>query len=223
MSSDPDAAKLKSHSSSGTVKKKPRSRSTPRTNDVDKPRKKRHASATHSFASIPNAIKLSMLNSGLLPTSRFNDENNGTVVDSISDRPIDISLFMKLCEQRKKFPVLYKLEFEIAEKTEPHSCRHGTKKSNLEKNQNQKCIPYDYNRVVLDTIEGEHDSDYVNASYVDSLLKPNAYIVTQGPTEETVTDFWRMVWQEKASCIVMLTKTFDFIKVSPTQIAFDIL
>jgi len=29
-----------------------------------------------------------------------------------------------------------------------------------------------------------------------------------------VTDFWRMVWQEKASCIVMLTKTFDFIKVS---------
>ncbi|KAJ8967654.1 hypothetical protein NQ317_011593 [Molorchus minor] len=50
-----------------------------------------------------------------------------------------------------------------------------------------------------------------------SLLKPNAYIVTQGPTEETVTDFWRMVWQEKASCIVMLTKTFDFIRVMCVQ------
>lgn len=25
----------------------------------------------------------------------------------------------------------------------------------------------DFNRVVLDTIEGEHDSDYINASYVD--------------------------------------------------------
>lgn len=25
----------------------------------------------------------------------------------------------------------------------------------------------DYNRVVLETIEGEPDSDYVNASYVD--------------------------------------------------------
>jgi protein tyrosine phosphatase len=46
-----------------------------------------------------------------------------------------------------------------------------------------------------------------------SLLKPNAYIVTQGPTEATVNDFWRMVWQESASCIVMLTKTFDFIRV----------
>lgn len=31
--------------------------------------------------------------------------------------------------------------------------------------------------------------------------------------ENTVTEFWRMVWQEQASCIVMLTKTFDFIKV----------
>nr|XP_023029918.1 receptor-type tyrosine-protein phosphatase T-like [Leptinotarsa decemlineata] len=50
-----------------------------------------------------------------------------------------------------------------------------------------------------------------------SLLKPNAYIVTQGPTEETVTDFWRMVWQENASCIVMLTKTFDFIRVMCVQ------
>lgn len=46
-----------------------------------------------------------------------------------------------------------------------------------------------------------------------SILKPNAYIVTQGPMENTVTEFWRMVWQEQASCIVMLTKTFDFIKV----------
>lgn len=50
-----------------------------------------------------------------------------------------------------------------------------------------------------------------------SILKPNAYIVTQGPTENTVTEFWRMVWQEQASCIVMLTKTFDFIKVKVTR------
>ncbi|KAL6255332.1 hypothetical protein P5V15_013671, partial [Pogonomyrmex californicus] len=75
----------------------------------------------------------------------------------------------------------------------------------------------DYNRVVLETIEGEPDSDYVNASYVDSILKPNAYIVTQGPMENTVTEFWRMVWQEQASCIVMLTKTFDFIRVMCVQ------
>lgn len=50
---------------------------------------------------------------------------------------------------------------------ETNSCRHATKKNNLEKNQNQKTIPYDYNRVVLDKIHGIPDSDYVNASYVD--------------------------------------------------------
>jgi protein tyrosine phosphatase len=37
--------------------------------------------------------------------------------------------------------------------------------------------------------------------------------VTQGPTEETVLEFWRTVWQENVSAIIMLTKTFDFTKV----------
>lgn len=41
--------------------------------------------------------------------------------------------------------------------------------------------------------------------------------MSQGPTEETVFDFWRMVWQENVSCIVMLTKTFDFTKVMCVQ------
>lgn len=72
---------------------------------------------------------------------------------------------MKLCEQRRKFPVLYKIEFSTA--VETNSCRHATKKINIEKNQNQKTIPYDYNRVVLNKIENIPDSDYINASYVD--------------------------------------------------------
>ncbi|XP_017775196.1 PREDICTED: receptor-type tyrosine-protein phosphatase kappa isoform X1 [Nicrophorus vespilloides] len=200
-------------STSSSSRKKQRSRSTPRHGESDKkPRKRRHLSATNSLVNIPSTIKLSMLNSGLLSCNE-----NGTTLTTIIEKPIELKNYVKFCDRRRKFPVLYKLEFQIAVKVEQHSCRHGTKKANLEKNQNQRCIPYDYNRVVLETIEGEHDSDYINASYVDSLLKPNAYIVTQGPTEETVTDFWRMVWQEKASCIVMLTKTFDFIKVMCVQ------
>ena len=35
----------------------------------------------------------------------------------------------------------------------------------------------------------------------------------QGPLDSTVNDFWVMVWQEKSPGIVMLTKTFDYIRV----------
>jgi len=98
-----------------------------------------------------------------------------------------------------------------------YSTRHGSKLENRPKNQNKKVIPFDYNRVVLNPLPAIPDSDYINASYVDSILKPNAYLVTQGPNERTVGDFWRMVWQVNASCIVMLTKTFDFIKVMCVQ------
>lgn len=77
MSSDLDGSK-KAHSS-GTSRNKHRSRSTTRHHN-DKPRKKRHASATSSFASIPNAIKISMLNSGLIPTSMFNGKYNSVII-----------------------------------------------------------------------------------------------------------------------------------------------
>lgn len=96
----------------------------------------------------------------------FTDENN-SLSTAIPDKPISLKLFIKLCEQRRKFPVLYKLEFQTAVKVETNSCKHANRRNNLEKNQNQKCIPYDYNRVVLEKIPGVADSDYINASYVD--------------------------------------------------------
>ncbi|XP_055690657.1 receptor-type tyrosine-protein phosphatase kappa [Lutzomyia longipalpis] len=201
-------------------KKKYRSRSTSRFVDLDKQRKVKCMGGTPSLSSIPNTIKLSMLNSGLLSFDRVKLEArdaNNSLSQTIPDRQVPLKFFLKLCEQRKKFPVLFKLEFQTAIKVENNSIRHATRKNNVEKNQNQKCVPYDYNRVVLKKIEGIPDSDYINASYVDSLLKPNAYIVTQGPTEETVVDFWRMIWSENVSAIIMLTKTFDFTKVMCVQ------
>ncbi|XP_058795525.1 receptor-type tyrosine-protein phosphatase kappa isoform X4 [Phymastichus coffea] len=187
-----------------------RSRSAPRPSE--KPPRKRHLNPGHSLASISDQIKLSMLNANIISIA----EELG-LDRFLPTAPTELAQYPKLCELRRKCPALYRLEFQTATKVETHSCRHALKQANREKNQNQKCIPYDYNRVVLETIDGRTDSDYVNASYVDSLLKPNAYIVTQGPMESTVVEFWRMVWQEKAACIVMLTKTFDFIKVECMQ------
>ncbi|XP_046442624.1 receptor-type tyrosine-protein phosphatase mu-like isoform X2 [Daphnia pulex] len=148
---------------------------------------------------------------------KYQIAEEGNAMAAIADKPVDVANFVKHCEQRRKYPVLLRVEFQTACKVEGHSTRHGSKPENRPKNQNQKIIPYDYNRVVLDLQPGIPDSDYVNGSYVDSILKPNAYVVTQGPNERTVSDFWRLVWQSNASCIVMLTKTFDFIKVMCVQ------
>ncbi|XP_059351237.1 receptor-type tyrosine-protein phosphatase mu-like isoform X2 [Daphnia carinata] len=148
---------------------------------------------------------------------KYQIAEEGNAMAAIADKPVEVANFVKHCEQRRKYPVLLRVEFQTACKVEGHSTRHGSKPENRPKNQNQKIIPYDYNRVVLDLQPGIPDSDYVNGSYVDSILKPNAYVVTQGPNERTVSDFWRLVWQVHASCIVMLTKTFDFIKVMCVQ------
>lgn len=71
----------------------------------------------------------------------FLPDENGSAIPTINENPVPLKNYVKCCDQRRKFPVLYKLEFQIAVKVETHSCRHGTKKANLEKNQNQKCIP----------------------------------------------------------------------------------
>lgn len=41
-----------------------------------------------------------------------------------------------------------------------------------------------------------------------------AYVATQGPTVNTVGDFWRMVWQERSPIIVMITNLEEKNEVS---------
>jgi protein tyrosine phosphatase len=69
---------------------------------------------------------------------------------------------------------------------------------NRERNRYADILCYDYNRFVI-----EHEQDYINASHVESYGVE--YIVTQGPMENTVVDFYRMVMQSDTALIVMLT------------------
>jgi len=78
---------------------------------------------------------------------------------------------------------------------------------NQPKNRYNNILAYDHSRVRLNSIRGQQGSDYINASYCAGYMNQKAYIATQGPIPETVSDFWRMVWEENSRTIVMLTNT----------------
>ncbi|XP_063056903.1 receptor-type tyrosine-protein phosphatase C isoform X2 [Engraulis encrasicolus] len=77
---------------------------------------------------------------------------------------------------------------------------------NQAKNRYVDILPYDYNRVQLTSNGGEPGADYINASFIEGFKEQKKYIAAQGPKEETMADFWRMVWEQKSSIIVMVTR-----------------
>ncbi|ELW57889.1 Receptor-type tyrosine-protein phosphatase C [Tupaia chinensis] len=86
------------------------------------------------------------------------------------------------------------------------SIKDARKSFNQNKNRYVDILPYDYNRVELSEINGDAGSNYINASYIDGYKEPRKYIAAQGPRDETVDDFWRMIWEQKATVIVMVTR-----------------
>ncbi|XP_074609582.1 receptor-type tyrosine-protein phosphatase gamma-like isoform X3 [Acropora palmata] len=89
------------------------------------------------------------------------------------------------------------------------SWTHSDHPENQAKNRYGNIVAYDHSRVVLSPLENDPESHYINANYVDSFKKTNAYIATQGPQPQTIIDFWRMVWEQNCTIVVMITKTIE--------------
>ncbi|XP_028837259.1 tyrosine-protein phosphatase non-receptor type 23 [Denticeps clupeoides] len=77
------------------------------------------------------------------------------------------------------------------------------------KNRHQDVMPYDSNRVVLQSGK----DDYINASFIEDLSPycPRL-IATQSPLTGTAADFWLMVYEQKVSVIVMLVSELELEK-----------
>ncbi|XP_012937090.1 receptor-type tyrosine-protein phosphatase T [Aplysia californica] len=91
-------------------------------------------------------------------------------------------------------------------------CDIARKQENRVKNRYGNIFAYDHSRVILDPLPNEPNSDYVNANYMDGYSRPKAYIASQGPNKVMIRDFWRMVWQQRVSKIVMLTNLMEACK-----------
>ncbi|XP_068175146.1 receptor-type tyrosine-protein phosphatase C isoform X2 [Antennarius striatus] len=98
-----------------------------------------------------------------------------------------------------------------------YSMKEAKKPCNAPKNRYMDILPFDYNRVLLTTGNGDTGCDYINASFIDGYKESKKYIATQGPKEETVSDFWRMIWEQQSSIIVMVTRLEEGNRVKCVQ------
>ncbi|XP_053514314.1 receptor-type tyrosine-protein phosphatase S isoform X6 [Artibeus jamaicensis] len=100
------------------------------------------------------------------------------------------------------------LEFKRLANSKAHTSRFisANLPCNKFKNRLVNIMPYESTRVCLQPIRGVEGSDYINASSIDGYRQQKAYIATQGPLAETTEDFWRMLWENNSTIVVMLTK-----------------
>ncbi|XP_050023209.1 receptor-type tyrosine-protein phosphatase T-like [Dermacentor andersoni] len=98
-----------------------------------------------------------------------------------------------------------KEEYMTTPKGQLHPWDVAKKAENKSKNRYGNILPYDHSRVKLAPLPDFENADYINASYVPGYRCARKYIATQGPKQTTLTDFWRMVWQEGCCKVIMLT------------------
>uniref|UniRef100_A0A674BUL0 protein-tyrosine-phosphatase n=1 Tax=Salmo trutta TaxID=8032 RepID=A0A674BUL0_SALTR len=120
-------------------------------------------------------------------------------------------------------------EFEVLQQQECkllYPRKEGQRAENKSKNRYKNILPFDTTRVEIREADTDvPGSDYINANYIrvnpDSSINRSknnntlsdrplpVFIATQGCLQNTVVDFWKMVYQENTHVIVMTTKEME--------------
>ncbi|XP_061194974.1 receptor-type tyrosine-protein phosphatase epsilon-like [Saccostrea echinata] len=132
---------------------------------------------------------------------------------TIRDIPLN-QLESVIAEKRKDKDDGFQREYATLPYGELYQCDAGKKEENMVKNRYKTTFPYDHSRVILRTESG---SDYINANYIEGADREREYIAAQGPKQNTLDDFWEMIWQENVFSIVMLTNLKEGTKVKCHQ------
>ncbi|XP_071844247.1 uncharacterized protein [Apostichopus japonicus] len=67
-------------------------------------------------------------------------------------------------------------------------------------------VPLERRKVFLISSSPSNPDNYINASFVKSYEKKDAFITTQSPLPNTIEDFWRMIYDHKCRTVVMLNQ-----------------
>ncbi|XP_061180689.1 receptor-type tyrosine-protein phosphatase T-like [Saccostrea echinata] len=134
--------------------------------------------------------------------------------ETIPDIPVN-QLENIIAEKRKDEEEGFKREYAMLPHGEQHKCDAGKLPENVPRNRFKTTFPYDHSRVVLKDNNG--NSDYINANFINGTDSEREYIASQGPKQNTLNDFWMMMWQENVSQIVMLTNLKEGAKTKCTQ------
>ncbi|KAE8293992.1 Receptor-type tyrosine-protein phosphatase C [Larimichthys crocea] len=154
------------------------------------------------------------MSENMMLISTTNDEENLLPVEPIAAEVLLEAYKRKLADEGR----LFLAEFQsIPRIFSRYTVKEAKKPCNVPKNRYVDILPYDYNRVQLTTGNGEAGCDYINASFIDGYKESKKYIAAQGPKDETVGDFWRMVWEQQSSIIVMVTRCEEGNRVKCAQ------
>ncbi|XP_046806684.1 tyrosine-protein phosphatase 99A-like isoform X2 [Lucilia cuprina] len=94
--------------------------------------------------------------------------------------------------------------------TDDLPCEHSQHPENKRKNRYLNITAYDHSRVHLHPTPGQKKNlDYINANFIDGYQKSRAFIGTQGPLPDTFDCFWRMIWEQRVSIIIMITNLVE--------------
>ena len=127
---------------------------------------------------------------------------------------------------KKEFEMIQEFSATLNQKK---SRNVGQSEINQNRNRFIDIIPFDDNYVSLETEQGTPPSTYINASYIDNMDVLDKVIVTQGPKQNTVLDFWALVVEKQCRHIIMLTncqeqgrvKCFQYWPPSGQMLHFD--
>lgn len=107
----------------------------------------------------------------------------------------------------------FRCEFEVLPpRFNDRTTKHSDAKENQFKNRYPDIKAYDQTRVRLAERNGPLGSDYINANFVLGYKERKKFICAQGPMDATISDFWRMIWEQHLEIIVMLTNLEEYNK-----------